>query len=224
MRIEGIETVKAASLIEDFNFYPRHSVDDYCVADYAKAMEAGAIFPPVIADKKSNRITDGWKRTRAALKFGGDGVDIQVEFRTYRNDGEMLLDAISLNTVHGQRIERYDLQRCAILGEQFGLSADKLSAAMRVTPEHLEQIRAKLRSTRAGDVIANKQVGRELPMVISVRQAEGIKRAGGGNQLFFVNQVINLIESNLLDTSNERLMERLGHLASIIEPLVAKAA
>lgn len=216
--------VKAASLIEDFNFYPRHHLDDYCIADYAKAMEAGAIFPPIIADKKSNRIVDGWKRRRAALKFGGDGVDIEVEFRTYRNDGEMLLDAISLNTIHGQRIERYDLQRCAILGDQFGLSADKLAAAMRVTLDHLDQIRAKLRSTRSGDVIANKQVGCELPMVISIKQADGIKRAGGGNQVFFVNQVINLIESNLLDTENERLMERLAHLHEVLAPVLERAA
>jgi hypothetical protein len=216
--------LKAASLVEDFNFYPRHSVDDYCVVDYAKAMEAGAIFPPVIVEKKSLRIVDGWKRTRAALKHGGDGAEIEVEFRTYKNDGEMLLDAISLNTVHGQRIERYDLQRCAILGDQFGLSAEKLAAAMHVTPEHLEKIRGKLRSTRSGDVIANKQVGQELPLVITVRQAEGIKRAGGGNQVFFVNQVINLIENNLLDTENERLMERLAHLSDVLKPVLEKVS
>ena len=216
MKIENIATVKAVSLIEDFDFYPRSHIDEYCIADYARAMEAGAVFPRIIVEKKGSRIVDGWKRRRAALQFGGDGVDVDVEFRSYKNDAEMLLDSISLNTIHGQRIERYDLQRCAILGARFGISEEMLAAAMRVTPEHLEKIRAKLRSTRAGDIVANKQAGAHLPMVITVKQVEGIKRAGGNNQGFIVNQLINLIENNLLDTSNERVMERLGHLAGLL--------
>lgn len=223
MKIEGLATIKAASLIEDFDFYPRHKVDEYCISDYARAMEAGAIFPRIVVEKKGSRIVDGWKRRRAALQFGGDGVDVDVEFRSYKNEAEMLLDSISLNTIHGQRIERYDLQRCAILGARFGIDQNDLAAAMRVTPEHLEKIRAKLRQTRAGDVIANKQVGAHLPMIIMVKQADGLKKAGGNNQGYMVNQIINLIESNLLDTSNESVMERLRHLSDLLDDVLVRA-
>ena len=218
------EKVEVSSLVFDHNLYPRFEIDDYCITDYARAMEAGAIFPPIIADRKSRRVVDGWKRGKAALKFSGDGAKIEVEWRDYKDEAAVLLDAISTNTIHGERISRYDLQRCAILGQQFGIREDLLAAAMRVTPDHLEQIRAKLRSTRAGDVIANKQVGAHLPLVVTVKQADGLKRSGGNNQAFFINQVINLIENNLLDTGSERVMERLAHLAAIIEPLVAEAA
>jgi hypothetical protein len=217
-----IETVKVASLVFDFNLYPRHEVDEYCIVDYVNAMAAGAVFPPIVADRKSSRIVDGWKRSKAALRFGGEGAEIQVEFKTYNTEAALLLDAISYNTIHGARINRYDLQRCAILGQQFGLDEAMLAAAMRITPEHLGKIREKLRSTRSGDVIANKQVGGHLPLVVSVKQAAGIKRAGGNNQGFMVNQIINLIENNLLDTSNERVMERLDHLASLLKDVLAK--
>jgi len=216
--------VKIASLVFDFNLYPRHEVDEYCVTDYAKAMAAGEVFPPIIADKKSSRIVDGWKRAKAALKWQGESANIEVEFRSYRTEADLLVEAISLNTVHGERIGRYDLQRCVILGDQFGLDSEKLATAMRITPEHLDAIRAKLRTTRAGDVVANKQVGQHLPNVITIKNREGLKNAGGGNQVFFVNQVINLIEHDLLDTSNERLMERLAVLCDLLRPLVKKAA
>jgi len=216
------ELVAISSLVFDHNLYPRFEIDNYCVSDYARAMAAGASFPSIVADLKSRRIVDGWKRAKAALKLGGDGASIQVEFRAYKTEADLLLDAISSNTRHGERIGRYDLQRCAILGAQLGIAEELLAAAMRVAPAHLEQIRAKLRSTRAGDVIANKQVGAHLPPIITVKQADGIRRSGGNNQGFVVNQLINLIESNLLDTGNERLMERLARLAELLEGVLAE--
>jgi hypothetical protein len=216
--------IKLANLVFDQNLYPRHHVDEYCVTDYTRAMQAGGEFPPIIVDKLSKRIVDGWKRAKAALKIYGDGGEIEAELRSYKTEADLLFDAIAANTIHGQRIERYDLQRCVILGDQFGLDSDKLAAAMRVTPEHIDAIREKLRTTRAGDIVANKQVGQHLPQVITMKNREGLKNAGGGNQVFFINQVINLIEHDLLNMDNERIVERLGVLYDLLRPLMKKAA
>jgi hypothetical protein len=49
-------------------------------------------------------------------------------------------------------------------------------------------------------------------MELSKEQTEAIKTLGGNNQTFYVNQLLTLIESGLLDTGNPGLMERLALL------------
>lgn len=221
--------VKAAFLVFDYDLYPRHQLDQICVSDYVNAMKAGAVFPPIVADKKSKRIIDGFKRTRATLKAFGADAQIDVEWRTYPDgpagDAALIQDAISLNADHGERFSHYDMRRCVLLAAQFGLDQDKLAVAMRITMDRLETIRGQIHTSRSGEQVSGKQASVHLlDEPITNKQRDGIKRAGGGNQLFFVNQVINLIESSLLDTSSERLMERLEVLANLIRPLLRKVA
>ena len=44
------------------------------------------------------------------------------------------------------------------------------------------------------------------------------------NQVFYVNQVIELLEAKLLETENEDLMNRLAVLGGLIDEVAAKAA
>ena len=77
--------VLAASLVLDFNFYPRHKVDDYHVSEIRASMQAGVIMPPVRADKASKRVVDGLHRVTAALKEGGTDGKGGVIFKAKEN-------------------------------------------------------------------------------------------------------------------------------------------
>ena len=217
--------VKLATLTLDYSLYPRHYIDEQTVNDYVHALKAGATFPPIIVDKKTNRVTDGFKRYTAHLRFLGEDGEIEVTFRSYRNEGEVLLDAIRLNTAHGERISRHDMKRCVILCESLGLSEKDMAGALNVTAERLEELRAQIHHTRSGDRLAAKQATMHLiDKPLSAKQAEGLKKAGGCNQLFFVNQIISFIESGILDGGNERLMERLEYLAGLLKETLKKSA
>jgi hypothetical protein len=52
--------------------------------------------------------------------------------------------------------------------------------------------------------------------VLTTKQADGNVKAGGMNQLFYVNQIINLLENDLLDFSNVRLTDRLQYLKELL--------
>jgi hypothetical protein len=51
---------------------------------------------------------------------------------------------------------------------------------------------------------------------LTTKQADGNVKAGGMNQLFYVNQIINLLENDLLDFSNVRLTDRLQYLKELL--------
>ena len=217
--------VKIVTLTLDYSLYPRHYLDEQTVNDYIHALKAGAVFPPIIADRKSNRVVDGFKRHKSHSRFYGDDGEIEVVFRTYRNEGELLLDAIRLNTAHGERISHHDLKRCVILCEAFKLSEKDMTTALNITADRLEALRAQIHSTRSGDRIASKQASVHLLDVpLSAKQVKGVEKAGGNNQAFFVNQVIIFIESGILDRANEGLMERLEYLSGLLKETLKKAA
>lgn len=52
--------------------------------------------------------------------------------------------------------------------------------------------------------------------MLTTKQADGNVKAGGMNQLFYVNQIVNLLENDLLDFSNVKLVDRLQYLKEIL--------
>lgn len=222
--MRGVMKIKAASLVLDFNLYPRHHIDEQCVADYANAYKAGAVFPSIIAEKKSRRVVDGFKRTTSVLRTFGQDAEIEVEWRTYPDEQAVLLEAITLNAQHGERFQHYDIRRCIVLADELKLSRDSLASALHVTVDRLERFAEGIHIVKAGGSMPGKQASEHIDEPLTRRQVEGIRKAGGGNQVFMVNQVINLIEGGLLDQSSERLMERLAHLSELLKPLVRKMA
>ena len=94
---------RALDLIEDFDLYPRTTVDSLHVARIADSLAAGETVPAIIVDPKG-RVIDGLHRRRAALRVWGDDAMIECEVRTYANDKDAYLDAVRLNARHGKAI------------------------------------------------------------------------------------------------------------------------
>src|SRR3990172_4685005 len=147
-----IETVKAASLVLDFNLYPRNSIPAQNVRDIVHAMQAGVTLPPIVAEAKTRRVVDGFNRTTAALKVDTDAT-IDVEWRTYDNDGALLLDAIALNAAHGQKLSSYDVAHAITLAETLSINPDLVANALHMTKEHIESIRATKTAIHSGQIV-----------------------------------------------------------------------
>lgn len=52
--------------------------------------------------------------------------------------------------------------------------------------------------------------------MLTTKQVDGNVKAGGMNQLFYVNQIVNLLENDLLDFSNMKLIDRLQYLKELL--------
>ena len=106
-----IQKVKALELIMDWNLWPRYEARELNMPHIKRMIETlqvGGTLPPIIVDAKSNRIIDGFHRTRAFLKCFGDGAEIEAELREFKDETAMLLESIKINTRHGLPLKSED--------------------------------------------------------------------------------------------------------------------
>lgn len=216
--------VLASALVLDFTLYPRVSVDPQHVSYIMEAMRAGAAFPPVIVDKKSKRVIDGFHRIKAALRVNPDA-KIAVEWKSYRNEQEMLLEAVELNAGHGRMLAMYDRTRCVVLADALGIDPARIATALHLTVERVTELRTTRTASAGGEIVPLKRTllhmtGKRL----SKAQEKAQEKLSGMNQVFYANQLITLIEADLLDTENPVLMGALGKLYGLLKKVVRKVA
>ncbi len=219
-----MKKMKAARLILDFDLYPRNNLDAFNVRSMVDALVAGVELPPVIIDGKSKRVTDGFHRVRAYLRFGGEEVEIDVIEKNYKDEGAMFLDAVKYNASHGARLDQADRVHCTIIAERLKISAEDMAGVLHIPIEKLGKL-ANRTATCGKLRVPLKQTNRHMSgKNLSKKQREANERSSGMNQQFYVNQIIDLIEADFLDTENKNLMDRLVVLDGLLDKVLAASA
>jgi len=212
-----LETVPVESLVLDFTLYPREHVDNQHVRRLAEALRAGAKLPPIVADKKTRCLIDGFHRVKAWQQIHDGSKRILVEWRSYKNEEEKILDALRLNARHGQRLSEIDQLRGWLLAEQCGCTMKRVASALNITTHRLESLReAKTATCGAETVILKPAVRHMAGKNLSRKQANALRKIGGNNVLFYVNQLTLLIKNDMLDARNENLMRGLRKLHALL--------
>lgn len=212
-----------SELYLDFTIYPRNNVDSKNVKTMVDALAAGAELPPVLIDRQSKCVVDGFHRVKACIRRHGYDGQIAVEETTYRNDAAIFRDAMRLNAGHGCKLDDCDKTHCLILGEHFGMTVAQMAGLLNMPVDRA----ASLISTRtarsaSGETIPLKSTVREgfAGKKLTKQQEETNKRSSGMRQVFYVNQIIDLIESGMLYKDDESLMARLAVLAEHLKALL----
>lgn len=219
-----MRTMKAAELVLDFELYPRNNVDSHNVRTLVDALAAGAELPPVIICQKTKRVADGFHRVKSVLKFFGDDAEIQVVEKRYKTDADLFLDAMRYNASHGCKLDPCDRTHCVIIAERLQIPLESVAGALHVPADRLGSLRRERTATAGGLTIPLKRTLRhKAGQSLSTRQREANERLSGMNQVFYVNQIIELIEADLLNTSDDNLMKRLTHLQHLLSDLLVVA-
>jgi hypothetical protein len=210
-----------ASLVEDAALYPRHHVDEQYVAQLAEALRAGASLPPVLADRQSRRLVDGWHRVRAYRKvLGANGV-IDVELKAYPDEAALLFDAIARNAVHGRKFDRIDQVRSVLLAEDAGLAAEQIAAALRITPERVRTLRIRVAFAPAppGEAGGSPiRIALKRPVLhlagkaLTPEQAQAHAGAPGTSYLLISRQLRDAVTFDLVNDQDARLYRALVEL------------
>ena len=229
--------VKVGETVEDFALYPRDRVDDHHVRDIAVALENGSELPPIIIDQKTKRVVDGFHRRRAYIKAFGEEHKIEVVSRRYKTEADIFMEAIKYNASHGLKMDSHDRVTAVIRGGQLGLDIATIGKALHVPEAKLQKLvssrtaKTKLaqpkrnngtRRTAGQDVAIKRTIQHRAGDTLTEEQLEANEKLSGMSQSFYVNQVVMLIESDLLNTADEKLMDRLSHLHGLLEGLLAK--
>ena len=125
----------------------RERLDRDVIAEYASAMEEGAVFPPVVLfrDGEQHWIGDGYHRIAAAQRVGFTSIRAEVREGDQR---DARLYAASANQTHGLRRTNAD-KRLAVLillqDEEWGQWSDRAIARhCGVSPTFVGSLRASL--------------------------------------------------------------------------------
>jgi len=130
--------LKLSELVFDYDLYPRSMIDSQHVSSMVEALAAGRTLPPIIVEKKTKRVVEGWKRCRAYRRHFGAEATIPAELKTYRSDAEFYLDACRYNRDHGQPFTSYDRTRSAVRAQALGLSQAQIAEALGISVERIE--------------------------------------------------------------------------------------
>jgi hypothetical protein len=203
----------------NYGLYPRQQADSHHINEMRQAVAAGVKLPPIIIDKKTKCVIDGFHRLLLwiSLKY----TKVSVVEKTYRNEAEMFLDAMRYNADHGRALSTYDRAHSVIVAAGLGLADDAIAGALLVTVERVCELRANKSATTGGGALTRavaikRTIGHMAGRRLNKRQIEVNKKLGGMNQLFYVRQLLMLYNSNLIDTSNADLLSALQELKAVI--------
>ena len=220
-----MKTYQLSELVLDYSLYPRGKVDTQHVSQIVASIDAGVELPPLVIDEKSKRIVDGFHRWHGYKQANGLDYKVTCIEKPYKDDGELFLDAMRYNASHGRALTQHDKTHCLIMAVGFDLSDQLVAGALNLTAERI----GSLRSTRIAGVaarpIALKQTIRHMAGRKLTKKQETVNtKLSGMNQLFYVNQVAMLIESNLVDADNAELMKGFEKLRLLLDRYLKKAA
>ncbi len=208
-----ITKMKLSELVLDFTLYPRHRVDSEHVARLAEAIRAGEELPPIVTDANSKRVVDGFHRHSAYGRVNGPDSVVEVELKRYASEAEMYLDAATLNARHGLKLNPYDFARCLQRGQELKITPKTMQTALGITADKFANLLARKFARVDGELTPIKRTMEHLAgMDLTHVQRDGIRPSGGMNPLFYVRQVLSMLEHDLIDTDNEKLMAGLEEL------------
>ncbi len=213
-----MKSIKVANLVLDFELYPRPQVDSTHVSELVGAINAGADLPPVVYDEKTKKVADGFHRVKAVMRVGGADAEIMGVAKKFKTDRELFAYAMEFNSAHGRRLTPFDRARCLIIGERLKMDTNLIAGALHVTTDNLVGLKTSrmAKGQNSGSSPLKQTIAHMRGKKLTKKQWKANDKLSGMRQSFYVEQVILLIENDLLDRSNEKLLERLQHLKGLI--------
>ena len=213
--------IKVSKLLFDYNLYPRHKIDPYHVNSMAESLRAGAEMPPVLVDRKSNRVVDGFHRVSAYRKVYGPNVKIPAILKEWPDEASILEEAGILNASHGRALTTYDKVRYIALAETVHLEPERIASALNIRLERVEELKMERLAGYCLESVALKRTTSHLAgYELTDKQVAYNTKAGGLHQTFYINQVIAMLESDTVNWGNERTVKSLGKLYELLEKVM----
>lgn len=220
--------MKVSELVFDYDLYPRGQVSSTDVSMMIEARKSGKNFPPILVDRRSKRIIDGFHRAKMEMRLHGADATITVQLKQYPNEAAMYRDAMRLNAEHGRKLSTWDRLHALGRATELGIDIDEVADDLNMTVEAL----GKLRTERIGELRTAGAKPEDVPLKrtlrhlggkeLTARQVAANRRLSGMNQAFYANQLIELIECGGLNTADDSLMERLSILRRLLDGLLAR--
>lgn len=199
-------------IVIDESLYPRSQLNEYAVHRMVEAFRAGAVFPPVVVEIKTNRLIDG--RTRYETYLRCNVTEVAVRQKSYPSEADVYADAVRLNTTHGQPLTNYDLRNAVARLEEMKYPHEQIAEVVKVPIERVGELIKGFAHDQGGGLVALKGGLAHLRgETLSQKQVAAQRRYGGHKGVFYIRQLILMVENDLCPSD--------GPFASELERLIA---
>lgn len=210
--------IKISKLVLNYNFYPRQHLNSYHVGEIIEALKAGVHMPPIVIDKASCTVVDGWHRIEAFRRLRGEKSLIDAELKEYASEAEMFQDSIRLNASHGQALSAMDGAHCLSKAKDFKLEHAVVASLLNITTERAEELVSnRLAISADGPIVLKGSTAFMAGRRLTTEQVEYNRKAGGLPQTFYINQVVSMLETDSLNWEDERVINGLKRLSRLLE-------
>lgn len=215
---ETTQMIKVSKLVLDYDLYPREQIQSFHVRQMVEALEAGTVLPPIIVDRKSKRVVDGFHRVRAYQKLYGKDTEISAIFRTYEDEAQMFSEAIALNTLHGRNLTPYDRARCLARAQELKMDPAVVAKALNMTIEALGRLKTeRLGYFQAKPIVLKGTTSHLAGEELTEEQFAYNQQAGGMQPTFYINQVIAMLGADAVDWEDEKVLKALKRLYDLLD-------
>ena len=211
-----------SGLVLDRELSPRARLGANHVRQLAKALQAGAILPPIVVEQSTSRVVDGFHRVEACRRVYGMEALIEVVEKDYPDEGELFVEAVRLNAAHGSRLAPYDQLRCVAIAERLSVDPDRMAGALSVRPSYVGDLRARRMGTELttrGPIPLKRTIEHMRGRALTPAQIKVNQKLSGQSQGYLVNQINLLAENNLLHLNNPGVREGLRRLLGNLQGL-----
>jgi hypothetical protein len=208
--------VPLSKLVHDFTIYPRHRVDDAHVSDMVRALESGQELPPIIADAKTVRIVDGVHRWHAFEKKLGPDAKVPVELRTYKTEAALFLDAVTLNSAHGRKLDRHDQTRIILRMRELKVNDMNIALALHVPEPTIQKLSLRIVHTPSGPRPSKRGLEHLRGESVTEEQMSVIESVRSAEVGRLCLELTRLLEADLADLNDPGVIDRLRKLEGAI--------
>jgi hypothetical protein len=194
--------MQLSKIVVDESLYPRSGVSEINVHRLVSALKTGARLPPVVIEKKTCRLVDGRHRYEAYTRLKRPSVDV-IE-KAYRSEAELFADAVRLNVGHGEPLDHYNVRSAVIRLTEYGFAKEAISEVVRLPLEQIVKI-------ERGYVASDASTGRPVALKgglshlagskLDKEQLEVNRHFSGGKVIFYVRQLIGLVQHDMVPES-----------------------
>lgn len=200
-------------------------VNPVFVSRYRQAMRQGDEFPPLIITK-DNVIVSGNHRYEAYFLEFPEDHKVPVEVRDYKNEAEMIEDAVRDNARHGNPLDGISRKRAILKLLELGKKEDKISKLFGVSVKHITKMAGEYVVVRGN---GKKPVKRGLEhlsgQTVSKKQYEAHNQKDRAMKVYSqCEQIQRWLENDWIDLEDNRNVEALANLAQVIEDKVGVTA
>jgi len=134
-----VSSEKIRDLVFDWTFYPRKEVDQATVENYARALEAGAAFPPIRVGLYQGKkiVVDGFHRVAARQRFLMEVIDAQI--LSFETEADLFAEAVRLNSSHGKGFTEKELKANIKRLQHYNFDIEEIQSLVHFPPAEIRK-------------------------------------------------------------------------------------